>query len=203
MELKNGDWEIVAVMLQSWGAPAWNSTTDKAYRMELNDCDPLRLAQAIKYVGNKNPDHFRPSAWELKAAYDQLAEPGAPNWTRAERMAVKAVTRRTRLDGENWLRKQEGGHYVLGWLSEYGWQRFATEPQDSYTYNAQRKSYEECIAQAREGEAVQRALGPSGGAAKEVGQARRLDPSQALPRGSEGVRNGTASPRQDAKALDF
>lgn len=191
--MNNTEWTRIRIMLKAWGAPNYDDEVDVGYRLKLNDLDPTRVGQAINYVGERDQSNFRPSADVIKGAYDRLQEPGAPRWTRAERMAVHAVTRRTRQDGENSLKRQDGGEYVLAWLMDYGWQRFATEPQDSYTYNAQRKSYEEHIAGAVEDKAARSALGGSTPRPKEVGPARRLDPSQALPWGSEGAHRAPAS----------
>jgi hypothetical protein len=201
--VNNQDWELIVVVLHKWSAPAWNQMHDRAYRLELNDCDPMRLVQAIRFIGAKEPGRFRPSADEIKGAYDQLADPGAPNWTRAERMAVKAVTRRTKADGEQWLHDREGGEYVLSWLWEYGWQRFATEPQDSYTYNAQRKSYEEHVKTELETKATREALGTSYDRPRVGGSPRQLSPAHSVPGGNGNDPKDQPRSPNDRHSLDF
>lgn len=197
------DWKQIRVFLKSWSAPQYDEETDMAYRIMLDDVDPVQLAMAIKYIGKRDAGRFRPSAHELVEAATGLTERPAPPWTRAERMAAKAVIKATPEKGEEYLKSRPGGEYVLAWLKEYGWRRFATEPQDSYTYTNQRKSYEEHVRHSIDDRAARTAIGASIPRPKEVGPARRLDPSQALPRGAHDDVTAPAVRQQQQDPFDF
>jgi hypothetical protein len=201
--LTNEEWRVIRAALKSWSAPGWDADNDAGYRMVLNDMDPKRVGQALSFIGQRDAGRFRPSAHEIKAAYDQLHDQGPPKWTRAERMAAKAVTRRTKKQGEELLHSQEGGEYVLAWLWEYGWQRFATEPQDSYTYNAQRKSYEEHITTELETKATKEALGTSKDRPRVGGSPRQLRPAHSAPGSNAMLSEGQPWSDNDRHSLDF